>query len=242
LSDQCRNNMQVVINACELRTGSAFRFGSRESACSRYGVIDKNDVDVAAAVSMSAAYPVFLPAVDQNYTLTDRNGNRSNQRVVITDGGIYDNLGVSCMWPNRSAEFSHHVYSPKRIICCSAGARLFSNHTIPYLWPSRMIRSFESVFRKAIDSTYQRLHDINERGQIEGFILAYMGQIDSRLPMIIPDLVPRDAVFGCPTDFFAMNDVDMQRLMLRGEQLMRGLVFIENNGGGGGNRTFCQVN
>ena len=62
--------MQVAINACELRTGSAFR---------------------------------FLPAVDQNYTFIDRNGNRSNQRVVITDGGMYDNPGVSCIWPNRFA-------------------------------------------------------------------------------------------------------------------------------------------
>jgi NTE family protein len=51
-----RDEFDVVINACELRSGSAFRFGSRESGCWRYGAIGANEVEVAHAVAASAAY------------------------------------------------------------------------------------------------------------------------------------------------------------------------------------------
>lgn len=67
MSNPRRHDINVVINACELRTGAAFRFGSRESGCWRYGSICDNDVHVADAVSMSAAYPVFFPAIDTVY-------------------------------------------------------------------------------------------------------------------------------------------------------------------------------
>lgn len=157
-------------------------------------------------------------------TFIERNGDTNAKRVVITDGGIFDNLGVSCMEPNRSAAFGYNMYTPKRIICCSAGAGLFSDHTIPYAWPSRMIRSFESVFRKTNESTYQRLHEFNEHGDIDGFILAYLGQRDERLPVTIPDLVPRESVVGYLTDFYAMDEDSRRRLTSRGEQLTRTLV------------------
>lgn len=42
-----RPGLEVVINATDLRTGSAFRFGSRESATWRFGKLPDNDVPLA---------------------------------------------------------------------------------------------------------------------------------------------------------------------------------------------------
>jgi len=39
-----RDDIPVVLNACELRSGSAFRFGSQESGCWRYGTVAGNAV------------------------------------------------------------------------------------------------------------------------------------------------------------------------------------------------------
>jgi hypothetical protein len=50
----------LVINATELRTGSAFRFGTIESESWRSGKLHKNDVKVAHAVAASAAFSEFF--------------------------------------------------------------------------------------------------------------------------------------------------------------------------------------
>jgi NTE family protein len=87
-----------------------------------------------------------------------------------------------------------------------------------------MARAFESVFRKAQNATQNRLHLLAATEQIRGFVLPYLGQIDSRVPYAPPDLVRREEVFEYPTDFAAMRGEDIDRLAKRGEQLTRALV------------------
>ena len=73
-----------------------------ESGSWRWGKLHSNAVSVAHAVAGSAAYPLFLPAFDETLTF-DKNGELKHARVVLADGGIYDNLGLGCLWPDRSA-------------------------------------------------------------------------------------------------------------------------------------------
>ncbi len=88
-----RNGIEIVIGACELRTGSAFRFGNAQSGGWRYGEVVESDFDVAFAVAASAAYPILLPAFDRTWIFR-KNGEEKKHRVLITDGGVYDNLSV----------------------------------------------------------------------------------------------------------------------------------------------------
>ena len=110
----------LVINSTELRTGSAFRFSTMESGSWRWGKLHRNNVSVAHAVAASAAYPLFLPAFDETLTF-EKDGVLSDNRVILTDGGIYDNLGLGCLWPDRSPDVSLNVIPVDTIICCSAG-------------------------------------------------------------------------------------------------------------------------
>jgi NTE family protein len=107
----------LVINATELRTGSAFRFGTMESGSWRWGKLHRNHAAVAHAVAASAAYPLFLPAFDETLTF-EKGGALKNSRVILTDGGIYDNLGLGCLWPDRSPDVSLNVIPVDTIICC----------------------------------------------------------------------------------------------------------------------------
>ena len=223
MSSPRRNGVNVVINATELRTGSAFRFGSRESGTWRFGRIPDNNVSVAHAVAASAAYPIALPAFDEIMEL-ERYGKTVQRRILLADGGIYDNLGTSCFEPRRSAEFSYNVYNPRHIISCDAGRGLFDDEPITYWWPSRVIRATESVFRKAQDRVRSQLFESEATGAIEGFILSYLGTADNRLPAPPPDLIRRDEVAAYPTNFAPMRQEDIDRLTLRGEQLTRLLI------------------
>ena len=224
MRDVARDPLDIVINATELRTASAFRFGSRQSGCWRFGTIDPEDAHVADAVAASAAYPPLLPALDRKYRFVKGGGPPVPARVLLSDGGIFENLGVGPMEPGREPRISTNVFNPAYIIACDAGTGLFDGDTYPVWWASRMYRSFQTVFRKAQDATRNRLHRFEESGDISGFVLSYIGQRDNRLPWLPPQLPTLREVCDYPTDFSSMDAEDIDRLTLRGELLTRLLV------------------
>ncbi len=217
-----RDNVGVIINACDLRTGSAVRFGSRESGIWRLGCFVA-PVSIATAVTASAAYPLLLPSLDRSYEFARRDGSRRRERVVLTDGGVFDNLGTSCLEPGRSPQYSYNVYDVDYIVACDAGRGLLAD-AFPVGPLARLGRSFEAAHRKVQDASRSRLHAFVANGELEGFILPYLGQQDRELPWIPPDLVPRDDVISYPTNFAPMGTAQLETLSRRGEQLAHLLI------------------
>ena len=224
LQDVARDALQIVINATELRTGSAFRFGSLESGCWRFGTIDPDEALVAEAVASSAAHPAFFPALDRTFCFSPFQGDSAPRRVLLADGGIIDNIGVSPMFPGRQSSISTNVFNPDFIIACDAGTGLFSHDHFPTRPINRLHRSVSTLFRKAQDATRNKLHLIENAGEISGFALPYLGQRDEQLPWLPPNLPPRAEVCDYPTDLSAMTLRDIERLALRGEILTRFLI------------------
>lgn len=219
-----RPGLRVVINACELRSGSAFRFGSVESGCWRFGAVVGNEVAVARAVAASAAYPMLLPSIDTNITFARRDGTTRAERVLLTDGGVFDNTGISCLEPGRDPEYSYNVHPVDYIISCDAGRGVLDADAFPVFWPGRAKRSFESVYRKVQDASKGRLHEFAESGKLAGFVLPFLGMRDGALPYRPSDLIPREAVVGYPTNFAPMKPHDLALMSRRGEQLTRLLL------------------
>ncbi len=207
----------LVINATELRTGSAFRFGTMESGSWRWGKLHRNEASVAHAVAASAAYPLFLPAFDETLTF-EKDGALANSRVILSDGGIYDNLGLGCLWPDRSPDVSLNVVPIDTIICCSAGYGLRQDPPSQFLF-ARMLIVFSAVFDRAQNAAMHRLHEAKRAGQIKSVILPYLGQLDRELPNRPANLVRREEAHSYPTNFNAMPSEWIERLSLRGEQL-----------------------
>jgi NTE family protein len=222
LDHVAREGLKVVINATELRTGTAFRFGSEASGTWRLGVL-REPATVARAVAASAAFPALLPALDLQLDFELR-GQAASHRVILTDGGVYDNLGISCMLPNKSGKFSTNAHPVEFIIACDAGPGMPAGAARPFGWATRMLSSVETMHRRLQTQMYDLLHRMAANGEIEGFLLPYLGQIDGRLPLRPPDLVPRDAVMGYPTDFSPMSAANIELLAGRGEQLTRLLI------------------
>lgn len=223
LSDARRNDMDVVIGACELRTGSAFRFGNAISGDWRKGKLVNGDVDVSFAVAASAAYPIFLPALDRTWSF-EKGGTVSNHRILLTDGGVYDNLGFQVLEPGRDSTVSLHSFPCEYLIVCNAGQGQEAGDAIPLGSYRRIRRSFEVVHRRVQDSAMGRLHHLKQAGAIKGFVLPYLGQIDERLPWRPSGLVSRAEAIGYPTDFAAMSEEWINKLSGRGEQLTRCLI------------------
>jgi NTE family protein len=105
LASARRNAIDVVLNACELRSGSAFRFGSRESHCYRYGTV-VDDLPVALAVAASAAIRSCCRRSIASSPSATAAVRRRAVASFLTDGGVFDNLGTSVLEPGRDPGFT----------------------------------------------------------------------------------------------------------------------------------------
>ena len=216
LSSPTRNNLVVNINAAELRTQTVFNFGSDKSNTWRFGEL-KNPVLVSHAVTASAAFPVFLPAIDEEleFKKTPPNVN-SKQRVILTDGGVYDNVGTDYFIRRLGTENQNSV---NFIIACVADQGLPDGLTLPYTWFTRMIAMIETTHRRTETMTFNLLHRLYRNGGIKGFMMPYLGKQDDTFKQPITDLILREKVYNYPTDFKAMPQIDIDNISKRGEQL-----------------------
>ena len=92
--------------ATNLQTGSGWRFAKDYAADHRVGRIDRPSLSLSQVVSASSAFPPFLSPV--RLTLdsvsvkpmdgADLHMAPFTDAAVLTDGGVYDNLGLERVW------------------------------------------------------------------------------------------------------------------------------------------------
>ncbi len=222
LGEVTHPDLATVLSATDMASGNAVRFGSLVSSCSAYGAIT-TAVPVAEAVAASAAYPALLPALTRDYEFRDRRDRVSRRQLVMTDGGVYDNLGLSPLLPGRSARYSDHVYDLDHLIAVDAGRGRDTRQAARFL-PIRLKQAFDITYGKTQDAARTRIHLAGESGHIQGFVHTYLGMIDTKLPVPVHDLVTREQVQRYPTNFAPMAPSDIQAITVRGEQLTRVLL------------------
>jgi NTE family protein len=222
LAELREDRPKLIIVACELRTKSAFYFARNLVGSWKLGRTDPGRIQLAHAVVASAAYPALLPALDE-YMKLNHDGRCELQRVILTDGGVYDNLGLAPLWPDRNPEISLHADSYNTIIACRAG---YGPEFCPpqLFWPSRMLAVIDSIHTRTQNFAMKRLYDLKKSGDLAGFITPYLGQADGKLAFPPPDLVSGDDVAAYPTDFSAMPQEWIEKLSKRGEQLTLALL------------------
>jgi len=218
LSGLDRRLPRLVMIASELRTGSAFYFGRRDAGSWRFGAIDPSKVTVAQAVTASAAYPLALPALDEDMSFMRKDRSIRVERATLSDGGVYDNLGLAPLWPDRDRAISIGVEKVDFIVACRAGYGLRVGRPAIFL-KSRMEAAFGCVHARAQNAAMNRLFDLKRAREIAGFVIPYIDQADEQLAFPPDDLVRRTAVADYPTNFNAMPSAWIDRLSKRGEQV-----------------------
>jgi NTE family protein len=97
---------RFVINATNVQSMALWRFSKPYMADYRVGLIPKPTLLLAKAVTASAAFPPLLSPVSLKVKPTDfkpRSGmdlqtEPYTTKVILTDGGVYDNLGLETAW------------------------------------------------------------------------------------------------------------------------------------------------
>jgi NTE family protein len=98
---------RFVINATNVQTGSLWRFSKPYMGDWRVGRVFEPKLRLAVAVAASSAFPPALSPVvinmdpaeyEQETPAPPLHQEPYTSRVVLTDGGVYDNLGLETAW------------------------------------------------------------------------------------------------------------------------------------------------
>jgi NTE family protein len=96
---------------------------------------------------------------------------------------------------------------------------------IPRFLLGRLLASFSTAHRQLHASEYADLHDWKAMGAIQGFLLPYLGQDDSKLPAGDGERVePLGDLAGYPVDFSPMPEDATRGLVDRGRSLTHRLL------------------
>lgn len=106
LPDEAPGTPRFVINATNVQTGALCRFSKPYMGDWRIGRWTQPRVRLAEAVAASSAFPPFLsparidipPGVMEPTPGADLHREPFTTRLVLTDGGVYDNLGLETVW------------------------------------------------------------------------------------------------------------------------------------------------
>lgn len=104
--DKAGEGPRFIIYATNLQTGSNFRFSRPYLADWRLGMYQNDQVRLAKAVAASSAFPPILsptilktdPEKWQKGPPNDKVHRKLRKRIVLTDGGVYDNMGLEAIW------------------------------------------------------------------------------------------------------------------------------------------------
>jgi NTE family protein len=107
LQDLPPDSPRFVINATNVQSGVLWRFSRPYMADYRVGLVPNPTVELAVAVAASSAFPPVLSPLrievnPSSYAppsgFEDLHREPFTTDVVLTDGGVYDNLGLETAW------------------------------------------------------------------------------------------------------------------------------------------------
>jgi len=118
--DQLPDSPVFVFGATNLQTGRSFRFSKKHMGDYRIGLVDRPTLPVARAVAASSAFPPVLspvvikaPGIFRAVEGADLAGNRAYTRTLyLTDGGVYDNLGLEPVWKRCATVLASDAGAP----------------------------------------------------------------------------------------------------------------------------------
>lgn len=104
---------RFVFNAANVQSGALWRFMKPYMRDYRVGEVKNPQIELAVAVAASSAFPPVLSPVELELEAEDftsgSGGDLTNElyrtQVVLTDGGVYDNLGLETAWKRYETVF-----------------------------------------------------------------------------------------------------------------------------------------
>ena len=179
---------RFVINATDLQSGVLWRFMKPYSRDYRVGEIRNSTVELARAVAASSACPPFLSPARFRFREADytRDSGEDLQQspymtnVLLTDGGVYDNLGLETAWKRF-----------RTVLVSDAAGKTQPRPTLGGNWISQSIRVEDLVYAQVAALRKRQLIASYRANERQG---AYWGIASAIANYALADALP------CPVD------------------------------------------
>ncbi|MEO6858425.1 MAG: patatin-like phospholipase family protein [Solirubrobacteraceae bacterium] len=202
-----------VFDATNLQSGDLWRFSSSVEGDWRVGVTDTPKTPLRCVVAASSAFPPLLSPARLSFAKGalrpgsdgEVNGDPYTTHVVLSDGGVYDNLGLEAIWERY-----------RQVLISDAGGQMGNQPRVHAFWPLQLFRVLSVIDNQVRDLRKRQAVVAFSDGQRTG---AYWGIRSHVRDFPIPDPVaaPSDAAVkalaGVATRLAKMPDETQERLI-----------------------------
>ena len=203
---------RFVINATSLQSGVLWRFSRPYLWDWRVGEVRNPTTPLATAVAASSAFPPFLSPVVLRFRPSDfapgsgadLQGDEYRQKVVLTDGGVYDNLGLETAWK-----------SALTVLISDGGGHLHATARPWRFWPLQLYRVLGVIDNQVRSLRKRQAIGGYQAGVREG---AYWGIRSHVADYQLPDVLPcppqqTKRLADLTTRLASMPDLEQERLL-----------------------------
>lgn len=182
-------NPRFVINATNVQSGALWRFARPYMADYRVGRVDRPTLKLATAVAASSAFPPVLspveldldPGLVQPQPGCDLCREPYTTHVVLTDGGVYDNMGLETVWKRYQT-----------VLVSDAGGKMQAEEEPAEDWAQHSLRILDLVDNQVRSLRKRQVIDAFKGGVRQGAYWGIRTNIaDYQLPSALPCPVER---------------------------------------------------
>ena len=203
---------RFVINATNVQSGVLWRFMKPYMRDYRVGEVKRPTITLAQAVAASSAFPPVLSPVEMRLDpdkFTPKSGldlQRApfTSKVVLSDGGVYDNLGLETAWKRYDT-----------VLVSDGGGKTQPQEEPKNDWARHAYRVLDLIDNQVRSLRKRQLIDSYISGTRKGAYWGIRTDIkDYRLPDALNCPFERTtALAGTPTRLKRMNDTLQERLI-----------------------------
>jgi NTE family protein len=203
---------RFVINATNVQSGALWRFSKPYMWDWRVGKVPSPRIELAVAVGASSAFPpVLSPArlhmKDGDFepgTGVDLQKPPYTEDIYLTDGGVYDNLGLETAWKNYDT-----------ILVSDGGGKMAADPEPHTDWIRHALRINDLIDNQVRNLRKRQVIGSYGAGQRKGAYWGIRGDItDYPVTQALPCLVTQTSELATyPTRLAHVPDVTQQRLI-----------------------------
>jgi NTE family protein len=204
---------EFVFDSTNLQSGDLYRFSNRVEGDWRVGTRPSPRTKLAAVVAASSAFPPILsPAKLANPAGSLQPGADPavskppySTRIVLTDGGVYDNLGLEAVWD-----------SYEQVLISDAGGHMGNQPRPKAFWPLQLMRVFHVIDNQVRDLRKRQAVLSFADGQRTGAYWGIRSHVDDfglDDPIAVPSASTVSGLAGVPTRLARMSDGLQERLI-----------------------------
>jgi NTE family protein len=204
---------RFVINATNVQSGALWRFMKPYMRDYRVGEVRNPRIPLALAVAASSAFPPVLSPVRLRLRTSDFSPRARGEDlhmepyttdVILTDGGVYDNLGLETAWKRY-----------RTILVSDGGSGLCADPEPKHDWARHALRVYDLVDNQVISLRKRQVVDSLRAGKRAGAYWGIGSDIaDYRLQDSLPCPVERTrALAAIPTRLKGLDSALQERLI-----------------------------